>query len=101
LYGGFAGTEQTRAERGDPAAHPTILNGSGIPNVVRFRDAGYRVGTLDGFTVQNGGVFTNGDFNITPVEAIGGGVYITVCSPDIRNNIIQNNSVGNPYAAYM
>lgn len=101
LYGGFAGTEQTRAERGDPAAHPTILNGSGAPNVVRFRDAGYRVSTLDGFTIQNGGVFTNGGFNITPVEAIGGGIYITVCSPDIRNNIIQNNSVGNPYAAYI
>ena len=100
LYGGFAGTETQRDMR-DVNANTTILDGGQTPSVVIVRDAGYLVSALDGFTVQNGGVFTNGDlFSIVPVEGIGGGVWVRTASPYIQNNTIRQNSLGTPFAGY-
>ena len=52
LYGGFAGTETNRDQR-NAAAHPTILDGGGTAPVVYFRNNGYKLSALDGFTVQD------------------------------------------------
>jgi hypothetical protein len=100
LYGGFAGNEAVRAAR-DPAAHPTILDGGGIPTVVLFQHGGYQVAALDGFTVQRGGLYTAGSLNPPPAPAehphgFGGGICCQVSSPVIANNLIRSNSLGNP-----
>ena len=60
LYGGFAGNETNRSQR-NPSAHATILDGGGVAPVVYYRNAGYRVSALDGFTVQGGGIYTGGN----------------------------------------
>ncbi len=59
LYGGFDGTETVFSQR-DVTGHPTILDGGTEPTVVLSSLAGYLVSTLDGFTVQNGGIYTAG-----------------------------------------
>jgi len=51
IYGGFIGREPTLAHRGDPAAHPTILNGEGQSYHVVV---GASSGRLDGFIVTGG-----------------------------------------------
>jgi hypothetical protein len=103
LYGGFAGTETTRADR-RPIDHPAVLDGAGVPTVVYFRNAGYRASALDGFTVQNGGAYTAGDpfFEglATRTGGRGGGIYCRVSAPDIVNNIIRSNSIGSPYNSF-
>ncbi|MHC1728008.1 MAG: choice-of-anchor Q domain-containing protein [Syntrophobacteraceae bacterium] len=98
LYGGFSGAETVRANR-NPAANPTILDGSGIPTVVHVKNAGYLVCAFDGFTVQNGGVYRG---KVVPgatdgVEGRGGGLRSRVSSLYIANNIIRRNSFGNPF----
>jgi hypothetical protein len=95
LYGGFAGSETTRSAR-NIAAHPTIVDGGGQPTVVLSQGAGYLVSALDGFTVQDGGVYTAGNFTGGP-DGRGGGINCTVSSPFIANNLIQSNSVGTPF----
>jgi hypothetical protein len=56
MYGGFSGSETNRSER-NISAYPAVIDGGGIPTVVLSLNAGYLVSALDGFTVQNGGVF--------------------------------------------
>ena len=97
LYGGFAGTETTRAARA-PRLHETILDGDGTPNVVFSALAGHLVSALDGFTVRNGGVYTGGA--IPPPNrpgGRGGGVDCNVSSPLIANNVVARNSLGDPF----
>jgi len=98
LYGGFAGTEGARTER-DPAAHLTILDGGYEPPVVHCGNAGYRVATIDGFRITNGGRY-QGPGVVPPVglpSGLGGGVRCDASSPVIRNNEITRNSLGDPH----
>ena len=105
LYGGFAGGETNRAQR-NVSAHPTILDGSGVAPVVYYRNGGYRISALDGFTVKGGGlyiganIFTNG-FTVNPdltnrFGGRGGGIYCRVSGPLITSNLICSNSIGSP-----
>lgn len=100
LYGGFAGDESNRAQR-NPAAHPTILDGGGVAPVVYYRNAGYKISALDGFTVQGGGIYTGGNvFHPDLTNRFGGrggGVYCRVSGPVIANNLIRSNSLGSPF----
>jgi PKD repeat protein len=97
VYGGFAGNESTRDAR-DYRAHPTVLDGAGHPQVVIFESSGYLVSALDGFTVQNGGVYTGGQAVFTGGGAgPGGGISCSVSGPVIANNRIQFNSIGTPF----
>lgn len=98
LYGGFEGTEATRADR-DPAAHPTILDGGGRPTVVRSLNGGHLVSGLHGFIVQGGGRHTGGALTVTPAEGLGGGFYARVSSPWVANNTFRSNSIGTPFSA--
>jgi hypothetical protein len=96
LYGGFAGSEPSRNGR-NPSANPTILDGAGQPRVVQSLSAGYLVSTLDGFIVQNGGIYTGGlNFAGSP-ELQGGGINCQMSAPIIANNVIRSNSVGTPF----
>lgn len=98
LYGGFDGTETDRDER-DFAENITTLDGDGIPTVVLSMNAGYLVSALDGFTVQNGGVYrgpVNPDWT-WGVEGRGGGIRSAVTGLYISNNTIRQNSFGNPF----
>ncbi|MBN1511815.1 MAG: right-handed parallel beta-helix repeat-containing protein, partial [Phycisphaerae bacterium] len=79
-YGGFAGTETQRDER-DRIAHVTTLDAGQWGSVVEAR-SGYRVSTIDGFTITGGG------------DSIGGGVTIYHASPIIANNAIVGNYGG-------
>jgi hypothetical protein len=81
LYGGFAGTESSRAERpGNGQARDSILDGGGTNTVVFCENGGYLVSRLDGFTVRNG------------TAAQGGGIRCRSSSPVIANNLICSNS---------
>jgi predicted outer membrane repeat protein len=88
LYGGFAGTENSLAERGDPAEHPTILSGDVngndvVDDFVNFKADNVMVVVtihanlsnetvvVDGFTIQ-GGHADNDDGN----SKNGGGMHI-------------------------
>ncbi len=104
LYGGFAGGETNRAQR-NPSAHPTILDGGGVAPVVYYRNAGYRVSTLDGFIVQGGGSYTGGDvfhpdLSRRTNNILGGGIYCRVSGPMIANNVIRSNSLGSPFNSF-
>lgn len=109
LYGGFAGNETNREAR-DISANETILDGGGKPlvapfiaTVVRNINAGYLVSRLDGFTIQNGGFYTGGTPQPWPtgVEGLGGGIYGQISSPYIGNNVVKNNSLGDPFVPYI
>lgn len=103
LYGGFAGTEQSLAER-DWATHPTVLSGDiGAPgdstdntfNVV-YMYAPDTNTVLDGFTIRDGAAtFTGASFSYSRVRC-GGGLYIdgfnTDAYPDIVNCIFVHNT---------
>lgn len=100
LYGGFTGNETDRASR-NVAANTAILDGDGTSTVVNSVNAGYLVSAVDGFTVQNGGVYTGGiGGDEGGLEGRGGGINCWVTSPYITNNIIKLNSLGNPFTAY-
>lgn len=100
LYGGFGGSETNRSQR-NPATHQTILDGGGVSPVVYYRNAGYRVSALDGFTVQGGGVYTSGNvFHPDLTNRFGGrggGIYCRVSGPVMANNLIRSNSLGSPF----
>lgn len=93
LYGGFSGTETNRSGR-NISLNPTVIDGGGTKSIVRSVNTGYLVSALDGFTVQNGGVYTGGG-GLNPYGAggYGGGIYINVSSPIIANNRIRWNSL--------
>jgi photosystem II stability/assembly factor-like uncharacterized protein len=107
LYGGFAGTEASLAERGDPAEHPSVLSGdlegNDVPgNFVMNRDdnsshvvsiAESANGTmLDGFTLSggNGKPATPPASNDLSPERGGGITSAASCS--IKNCIFWDNS---------
>ncbi len=103
LYGGFAGRESSRDER-SAADHPTIIDGGGAPTLAYVRNAGFRLSTLDGFVLQNGGNFTRGnplfaELAFRTNHVLGGAIYCRVSSPVIANNLIRTNSIGSPYTA--
>src|SRR2546427_5102358 len=98
LYGGFAGAETNRASRSVPA-HTTILDGGLQPTVVQSVSAGYLVSALDGFTIQNGGLYTAGQLAGLWPNALGGGIQCEISAPIIANNVIRSNSVGNPFGS--
>ena len=78
-----------------------MLDGGGVAPVVYFRNAGYRVSALDGFTVQGGGIHTSGDVLHPDLTnrfgGRGGGIYCRVSGPLIANNLIRSNSLGSPH----
>jgi ELWxxDGT repeat protein len=90
VYGGFAGTESTIAQR-SISQHPTVLSGDigtlgletdNCQHVVTFNSAG---GSLDGFIIRDG----------YGGSADGGGVYVppgTFSGGSVRNCIITHNS---------
>ena len=101
LYGGFEGTETSRNAR-NITANPTILDGDGIPEVVLSKNAGYLVSALDGFFVENGGIYRGNvipdlSWGIWGWEGRGGAVRSEVTGLYIANNIIRKNSLGNPF----
>lgn len=101
VYGGFAGDEAERDLR-DPGAHPTVLDGNGVPNVVISGQGGFRVSTLDGFTVTGGGDYTGGlTLNKYGVGGKGGGILVAVSGPIIANNVITRNSLAYDNTAEM
>ena len=91
IYGGFAGTEQSLSERGDPSTHVSRLDGEDESYHVVVAASNAR---LDGFDVINGNAV--GDLNFTVFgdspDAVGGGVYndnttgLTVANCEIRKN---------------
>ena len=99
VYGGFAGTEDSRDER-DPAANVSILNGDlnrdDGANFANYGGNSWHVvnanGTdstavLDGFTV------TGGNANGGGTNAYGGGLYVGSGSPTISNlTVVANRS---------
>ncbi|MFM9957223.1 MAG: hypothetical protein ACKVZJ_04040 [Phycisphaerales bacterium] len=87
VYGGFAGTETTLAERGDPAFQITNLSGSigtsaqtdNSYNVV-IADATSSSTIIDGFTISRGRASGSSVDN----QHVGGGVRILNGSPQFR-----------------
>ncbi len=75
IYGGFAGTENARAQR-DWAANVTTIHGMGFSQCV----FGANQATLDGFTVTGG-------YNV----GSGGGMLNQACSPVVANCIFTAN----------
>ncbi len=77
VYGGFDGTEATRAER-DWSTHTTTLDGQQQGSVVNG-GPGYAVSALDGFRITRG------------AATDGGGIRLVACSPTIANNTLMGN----------
>ena len=78
VYGGFAGNEAQRSER-NWSMSKTVLDGQQGGNVVTAEAAGYRLNSIDGFTIRNGQ---------------GAGIYCVTSSPTIANNVIADNFGG-------
>ena len=98
LYGGFSGSETNRAER-SPSAFRAVIDGGGLPSVVQSLSAGYLLSGLDGFTVQNGGLYTGGQSATLGPDGLGGGIECEISAPILANNVVQSNSVGNPFSS--
>jgi len=88
VYGGFAGSEAEREDR-DWGANVTTLDGQQQGSVVTAR-AGYRISTIDGFTITNG----SGTWVDSWDGTWGGGLYLYSASPTIANNTIIGNGAG-------
>ncbi len=76
LYGGFAGNETVRTER-NWTTNVTIIDGNKSGSVVTSPSTATATTVVDGFTIQNGSA---------------SGVYCTVSSPTISNNVITGNT---------
>jgi parallel beta-helix repeat protein len=85
VYGGFAGTEQSRDQR-DWIAHVTVLDGNAGGSVVTASALSWGSSTVDGFTIRNG-IGT-----LSSSSRYGGGVYCYYSSPTIANNAITGNT---------
>jgi predicted outer membrane repeat protein len=92
IYGGFAGTETSLAER-DIALHPTVLNGEISPvdedaaHVVTAESGIDASAILDGFTITGGRATWD---NATGFD--GGGLWVkTGATPVIRNCTLTDN----------
>ena len=109
LFGGFAGSEDSRTQR-DPALNATVLDGEALGSVVTAEYLG-SWGTLDGFVITNGLASQGGGVRcyfasptISSNRVVGnstqrgssinggGGLYCEYASPWIRNNTIADNS---------
>ena len=104
VYGGFAGTESSLAERDLSAGNETILSGDlgvAITTLGDFDDAGYADNVyhvvtmegdnavLDGFTVEGGNADDGlGSWNS---EDFGGGIYVDATSTTLRNLALRYN----------
>lgn len=78
VYGGFAGTEQTRDAR-NWQSNVTTLNGNQLGSVVTMQP-GHRINTIDGFTITNG------------LAPRGGGIFCQSSSCTISHNNITGNA---------
>jgi len=104
LYGGFAGTENSRDDR-NWRANTTVLDGAHGGAVVSPAP-GFRLSRIDGFTIRNGrasnggGIFceyssptiSNNTITANTASSSGGGIFCAVASPTIWNNVIAGNS---------
>jgi hypothetical protein len=104
LYGGFSGTESSRAER-DPKKNVTILDGRHSDFVVVCPSHVMPTATIDGFTIRNGyasmgaGVNASGQVRITnniitanQASEGGGGIRTGSGTITISNNVISDNT---------
>lgn len=84
LFGGFAGTENSREER-SWTANLSILDGTGNGAVVTITHAAGPATRFDGFVIQNG--------NANPLNPLdpGGGIRMVISAPVIANNTIKLN----------
>lgn len=98
VYGGFAGNETNRAAR-NISGFRAVIDGGGQPSVVASLSAGYLLSGLDGFTVQNGGVYTGGQSATLGPNGLGGGIECEISAPLLANNVVRSNSVGNPFGS--
>ncbi|MCL6519369.1 MAG: M6 family metalloprotease domain-containing protein [Armatimonadetes bacterium] len=80
LYGGFAGTEVSLAQR-KPSTNITIIDGGKEGSVVTFLPGVGESGRIDGFTIRNGSSTVGG-----------GGIFCYYASPVIANNVITGNT---------
>jgi hypothetical protein len=87
VYGGFAGTETDLSGR-DVAGNGTILDGGQGGSVLAAR-TGYRISTIDGFTIRNGSGTVVPTMGV-PVRC-GGGIYLSNGAPIVSNNTITGN----------
>lgn len=91
LYGGFAGTEASRAER-DHEANLTVLSGDiGIPG--NNSDNSYHVvtaGNTDSATLLDGFIVSGGNANGSFPHNSGGGLYNINSAPRIGNFLVMN-----------
>ena len=96
VYGGFAGTENSREQR-DWMLNPTVLDGQAGGTVVMASSPGCATSTIDGFTIRNGTGTLSGSYRY------GGGIYCSFSSLAISNNTITGSSAifgGGVYCAY-
>ena len=92
VYGGFAGTEDSRDQR-HWTTQATILDGQSAGAVVVVQ-AGEQVSAIDGFTIRNG------TGNASPYHYLyGGGILCYGSSPTITNNMITGNGCSNGVGA--
>lgn len=113
LYGGFAGTETTLAQRGDPKEHPTILSGDLIGNdldnnptankldnvlhVMKITAAATNETIVDGFTIKRG----HADWPTPGADQNGGGVNCEG-APIFRNcSFDQNYAINSGGGLYL
>jgi hypothetical protein len=90
LYGGFAGTETSFAER-DPTTHITILSGD-IGTQGDASDNSYHVVTGASGATVDGLTITGGNANGTYPEDSGGGIFNTTGTLTVANSIFSANN---------
>ncbi len=89
IYGGFVGTEVPLSVLGNPADHPTILDGQSVSYHVVVGASNAR---LDGFIVKGGNAI-----GISPSDDCGGGMY----NFNVADLVVANcNFSGNTAGAY-
>ncbi|MBS1605499.1 MAG: right-handed parallel beta-helix repeat-containing protein, partial [Bacteroidetes bacterium] len=87
IYGGFAGTETSLADRDLTAGHISTLNGNNGRVISNDNNHLSPAAELDGFTVANGHYNT------------GAGMYNNLASPTVRNCAFRSNLGGGIYNA--
>jgi len=107
LYGGFAGSESSLAERSS-TAHVSILDGNASGIVVWAPVWVTAAARIDGFTIRNGkstygaGIdclssavaIANNTITGNNADSVGAGIYCSGCSPTIIDNLIAGNTAG-------
>jgi len=112
LYGGFAATEMSRAQR-NWTANVTILDGQQLGSVVTSPSAATQSTIIDGFRIQNGNASNGGGVDCSSSSptvsnnaitgncaSAGGGIYCFSSSPIITNNTITANSASSGGGIY-